>query len=290
MTKQLTRLDSCLEAKSFVKWAGGKRALVDSIISYMPGSFNAYFEPFVGGGALFFALRNRGLLDSKTIYLSDKNKELINAYEVIQNNPKALLKELESLQNKHNKELFYNIRNLDRSKDFAKLDSKFRAARFIYLNKTCFNGLCRYNAKGQFNTPIGSYKNPKIYNESLVFNAHKALQGVNLFCGDFEEILVEAKSGDFAYLDPPYFPLSNTSSFVSYTDNFLQKEQERLRAVFKELDSKNVKVLQTNSSADFIKNLYKDFGIIELKAKRAINCKGEKRGEIIELLIRGNYE
>lgn len=150
----------------------------------------------------FLLLKSR-VLESKAIYLSDKNKELINAYQVIQNNPKALLKELESLQKNHNKEFFYSVRNLDGNKDFVHLDSVFKAARFIYLNKTCFNGLCRYNAKGEFNTPMGSYKNPKIYDENVIFNASNALQGVQILCLDFVEGTKLAKSGDFIYFDPP---------------------------------------------------------------------------------------
>ena len=281
---------SFYEAKPFVKWAGGKRALLDSIISLMPRDFKNYFEPFVGGGALFFALQSKGLLDSKSIVLSDKNRELINAYEVIKSDPQSLLKELKSFQNKHNKDFFYTIRNLDRKEDFANLDSIFRAARFIYLNKTCFNGLCRYNAKGQFNTPMGSYKNPQIYNENLILNASNALQGVKILQGDFEEIAMNATSGDFVYFDPPYDPLNKTSSFVSYIDVFLEKEQKKLFEVFKALNSRGSKVLQSNSNAPFIRNLYKGFNCIEIQANRAINCKGAKRGKITELLIKGNYE
>lgn len=279
-----------MQIKPFLKWAGGKRALADCIMQFMPSRFNAYFEPFVGGGALFFALKAKGLLKSKKIYLSDKNSELINAYQVIQNNPKALLKELKSLQTNHSKEQFYTIRNMDKNENFINEDSVFRATRFIYLNKTCFNGLCRYNSKGEFNTPMGSYKNPKIYDEELILNASNALQGAKLFCEDFEEILREVKSGDFVYFDPPYYPLNKTSSFVSYTDNFLENEQIRLAKLFKNLNSKSVKVLQSNSNTPFIRELYGEFEIIELKAKRAINCKGKGRGEITELLIRGNYE
>lgn len=282
--------DSKQESKPFVKWAGGKRALLDSIISLMPRDFKNYFEPFVGGGALFFALQSKGLLDSKSIVLSDKNRELINAYKVIKSDPQSLLKELKSFQNKHNKDFFYTIRNLDRKEDFANLDSIFRAARFIYLNKTCFNGLCRYNAKGQFNTPMGSYKNPQIYNENLILNASNALQGVKILQGDFEEVAMNATSGDFVYFDPPYYPLNKTSSFVSYIDVFLENEQKKLFEVFKALNSRGSKVLQSNSNASFIRNLYKSFNCIEIQANRAINCKGAKRGKITELLIKGNYE
>lgn len=276
-------------AKPFLKWAGGKRDLVGFITKFMPKDFEAYFEPFVGGGALFFALYENRILDNKKVFLNDKNKELINAFSIIQNSPKELLKHLEKLQLSHSKENFYQIRNLDRDEDFLQKDKIFRAARFIYLNKTCFNGLCRYNAKGEFNTPIGSYKNPKIYDERLIINASKALQEVKILCSDFMQIAKMAKRNDFVYFDPPYFPLNPTSSFTSYIDNFLEKEHLRLFEIFKNLDLKGVKVLQSNSNSPFIKELYKDFEFIEIQAKRAINCKGDKRGKITEVLIRGNY-
>ena len=274
-------------AKPFVKWAGGKGGLLDCILPLVPKEFNAYFEPFLGGGALFFALQHRGALTSIT--LSDKNAELINAYQAIKQNPHKVLRELESLQKSHSKEQFYHIRNLDRSTDFANLDLFFRAGRFIYLNKTCFNGLCRYNARGEFNTPMGSYKNPKIYDEALILGAHNALQNAQILSDDFERVCEVAQRGDFVYFDPPYFPLNKTSSFVGYTDSFLQDEQLRLCKAFKILESRGVKVLQSNSNTEFIRELYKDFEIIEVKAKRVINCKGDKRGEISELLIKGKY-
>lgn len=277
------------EAKPFVKWAGGKRDLAAFIISFMPKNFNDYFEPFLGGGALFFALFNKGLLQNKKAYLSDKNKELMNAYFVLQNKQDELLKELKKLQIRHSKEQFYEIRKIDRAENFLQTNEVFRAARFIYLNKTCFNGLCRYNSKGFFNTPIGSYKNPKICDENLILNAHFALQKARILESDFA-FAKRAKSGDFVYFDPPYFPLNATSSFTSYTDNFSQDEHLRLFELFKMLDYKGVKLLQSNSNSPFIKELYKDFEIIEIKAKRAINCKGDKRGEVTELLIKGNFE
>lgn len=276
--------------KPFVKWAGGKNGLINSLISFIPKNFNSYFEPFVGGGALFFYLKNLNILNSKKIYLNDKNAELINAYKQIKINPNKLLEELEILKNNHSKEYFYKIRNLDRDFDFYSLSEVFRAARFIYLNKTCFNGLCRYNAKGNFNTPIGSYKNPKIYNKDLIFSVHEVLKNVSITNKDFEVVSLKAKKGDFIYFDPPYYPLNKTSSFVSYTDNFSANEQIRLYKLFKMLDCEGIKVLQSNSNTDFIKELYKDFEIIEVISKRAINCKGDKRGKITELIIRGNYE
>lgn len=276
--------------KPFVKWAGGKNGLINSLISFIPKNFNSYFEPFVGGGALFFYLKNLNILNSKKIYLNDKNTELINAYKQIKINPNKLLEELEILKNNHSKEYFYKIRNLDRDFDFYSLSEVFRAARFIYLNKTCFNGLCRYNAKGNFNTPIGSYKNPKIYDKDLIFSVHEVLKNVSITNKDFEVVSLKAKKGDFIYFDPPYYPLNKTSSFVSYTDNFSANEQIRLYKLFKMLDCEGIKVLQSNSNTDFIKELYKDFEIIEVISKRAINCKGDKRGKITELIIRGNYE
>ena len=285
-------------SKPFLKWAGGKAGLLENLLPFVPKDFSAYFEPFVGGGALFFALQNSGIFNAnalnfkrtKNVVLSDKNAELINAYKAIQSNPNEVLRELKTLQESHSKEAFYTIRNLDRSTDFASLDCVFRAARFIYLNKTCFNGLCRYNAKGQFNTPMGSYKNPKIYDEDLILNAHNALQGAEIKNADFASVCENAKQGDFVYFDPPYFPLNKTSSFVSYTDNFLQAEQVRLCETFKILESNGVKVLQSNSNTEFIRELYKDFELIEIKARRAINCKGDKRGEVSELIIKGKYE
>lgn len=276
--------------KPFVKWAGGKNGLINSLISFIPKNFNSYFEPFVGGGALFFYLKNLNILNSKKIYLNDKNVELINAYKQIKINPNKLLEELEILKNNHSKEYFYKIRNLDRDSNFYSLSEVFRAARFIYLNKTCFNGLCRYNAKGNFNTPMGNYKNPKIYDKDLIFSVHKVLKNVSITNKDFEVISLKAKKGDFVYFDPPYYPLNKTSSFVSYTDNFSANEQIRLYKLFKMLDCEGIKVLQSNSNTDFIKELYKDFEIIEVISKRAINCKGDKRGKITELIIRGNYE
>lgn len=276
--------------KPFVKWAGGKNGLINSLVSFIPKNFNSYFEPFVGGGALFFYLKNLNILNSKKIYLNDKNVELINAYKQIKINPNKLLEELEILKNNHSKEYFYKIRNLDRDFDFYSLSEFFRAARFIYLNKTCFNGLCRYNAKGNFNTPMGSYKNPKIYDKDLIFSVHEVLKNVSITNKDFEVVSLKAKKGDFIYFDPPYYPINKTSSFVSYTDNFSANEQIRLYKLFKMLDCEGIKVLQSNSNTDFIKELYKDFGIIEVISKRAINCKGDKRGKITELIIRGNYE
>ena len=276
--------------KPFVKWAGGKNGLINYLISFIPKNFNSYFEPFVGGGALFFYLKNLNILNSKKIYLNDKNAELINSYKQIKINPNKLLEKLEILKNNHSKEYFYKIRNLDRDFDFYSLSEVFRAARFIYLNKTCFNGLCRYNAKGNFNTPIGSYKNPKIYDKDLIFSVHKVLKNVSITNKDFEVVSLKAKKGDFIYFDPPYYPINKTSSFVSYTDNFSANEQIRLYKLFKMLDCEGIKVLQSNSNTDFIKELYKDFEIIEVISKRAINCKGDKRGKIMELIIRGNYE
>jgi DNA adenine methylase len=272
--------------KPFVKWAGGKRGLLNELLKRVPKNFNSYFEPFVGGGALFFEMKKKGLFDGKQIYLSDKNEELINAYKVVRDNPQKLLNELWIFDKDHSKEFYYYIRGLDRNSDFKQLRDEYKAARFIYLSKTCFNGLYRVNQQGFFNVPIGSYKNPQICSEELIFGAHKALQNVNISCSCYAEALKFAKKDDFAYLDPPYYPINKTSNFTSYDkDNFLEKDQRELADVFKKISQVECFMLESNSDTDFIKELYEEFLIEFIKADRYINCKGNGRGKIQEVLI-----
>ncbi len=279
-----------VEARPFVKWVGGKRGLVDQLLPLIPKSFANYFEPFVGGGALFFALYNRGLLDGKRVYLFDRNEELINTYRVIQRSPQALLKKLFAFEQRHTKEFYYAVREWDRKEYFKELDSVERAARFIYLNKTCFNGLYRVNKKGYFNVPMGRYKNPKICDEDLILQASLALQGVRIEVADFGKVLEFAQSNDFVYFDPPYYPLNATSNFTSYTDlAFLEDEQRRLYEVFEQLDKRGVYVMESNSDTEFIKNLYKKYTIDIVYMHRFINSKKEGRGKIREVVIR-NYK
>ncbi|WP_457564778.1 DNA adenine methylase [Caminibacter sp.] len=278
------------QAKPFVKWVGGKRQLISELLKYIPKNFNSYFEPFVGGGALFFELYNLGLLNGKDVYLFDINKELINAYEVIRDYPQKLIEKLKEFKEKHSNEFYYQIRAIDREKGYENLDNITKAARFIYLNKTCFNGLYRVNKKGYFNVPIGRYKNPKILDEENIFDVSNALKNVIIKNCDYKEVLKYAKKGDFVYFDPPYYPINDTSNFTSYAkDDFLEKEQVELFEVFKNLDEIGCFVLQSNSDTEFINRLYKDFKVEKIKAKRAINSNAKKRGEITEVLIR-NYE
>jgi len=260
--------------KPFVKWAGGKKQLLNQLMTNIPLRFNRYYEPFLGGGALFFSL----LPDDAV--LADKNEELINAYIVIRDNVEALIKSLK--KHKNTESYYYQIREVDPNK----LSPVERASRFIYLNKTCYNGLWRVNSKGKFNVPFGRYKNPKICDEENLRAVSLALQGKEILCCDFEEAVVAAKAGDFIYFDPPYYPLSKTASFTRYTkEDFGPKEQERLAKVFKELDRRGCYLLLSNSNTDFIKKLYSGYNIKEVKANRFINCKANKRKGVTELLI-----
>jgi len=277
-----------LNAKPFIKWVGGKRQLIPELLKHIPKEFNNYFEPFVGGGALFFELYNLGILKNKQIYLFDINEELINAYKIIRDYPNELIEKLKEFKAKHNKEFYYQIRELDRSEEYRNLNNITKAARFIYLNKTCFNGLYRVNKKGYFNVPIGSYKNPQIVDEENILKVSKALQNVIIKHCDYKEVLNYANKNDFIYFDPPYYPINQTSNFTSYTsDNFLEKEQIELFETFKFLSANNY-VLESNSDTEFVNNLYKEFTIEKVYANRAINSNGNKRGKITEILIR-NY-
>ncbi len=285
------KIINILNAKPFLKWAGGKRALLPDILRLMPKQFNNYFEPFVGGGALFFELARLGKLQNKKAYLFDANKELINTYLTIQNNHKKLIKQLKDFSAKHSKDFYYEIRSLDRQDGFGSLPNELRAARFIYLNKTCFNGLWRVNSKGQHNVPMGSYKNPTICDEDTIISAHYALQQATILNEDFAKVQELAQENDFVYFDPPYYPLNATSSFTAYNENvFLEDEQKRLFDVFKTLADKNIFVMQSNSDTDFIKELYKKYSIEVVECNRFINSNASDRGKIQEVIIRLEME
>lgn len=271
----------------FIKWVGGKRGLLGQILEKFPTKFENYHEPFLGGGAVFFELYSRGLLRNRKVYLSDINGELINAYKVVKNSPDKLIDNLESFKRQHNKEFYYKIRELDRKGDFKKLTDIQRATRFIYLNKTCFNGLYRVNRKGYFNTPIGSYKNPNIADRDTILNASEALQNAIISNKPFNEVVNNAREGDLIYLDPPYFPLNKTSNFTSYDENsFLEEKQKELLEVFEILDKRGCFVLHSNSDTEFIKDLYQGYNIDFVQANRFINSKSSGRGKISEVLIR----
>jgi len=265
--------------RPFLKWAGGKRQLIPQMDKFFPDSFNKYIEPFLGGGAIFFYL-----LPKKAI-LIDINEELINVYKVIKNNVYELIDSLK--KHKNEKEYYYKIRNLDRNpKEFAKLSNIEKASRTIFMNRCCYNGLYRVNSKGQFNVPFGRYKNPKFCDKENLIAVHKALQNVKIINSSFEKCLDYAEKNDFIYFDPPYMPISNSANFTSYTkNNFTQQDQIRLFKIFKKLDERGCKVMLSNSYTNFILELYKDYNIHILQAKRAINSDASKRGIIKEVLI-----
>lgn len=279
-----------LDTKSyqpFIKWVGGKRGLLEQILPLFPKDFNNYYEPFIGGGAVFFELFSKGLLNNKKIILSDINSELVNAYNIVKNNPNKLISKLEEYKKEHCKEFYYKIRELDRKENYSNLSNLEKATRFIYLNKTCFNGLYRVNKKGYFNTPIGSYKNPNIADKDTILNASEALQNVEIKQQSFKDVLKYAKKDDFVYFDPPYYPLNTTSNFTSYDSNcFLEDEQFELFEIFDKLADIGVKVVKSNSDTDFIKDLYKKYDIQIVNANRFINSKSSGRGKISEVLIR----
>jgi len=268
-------------AMPFINWVGGKRSLLEKYNPLIPKDFGDYYEPFVGGGAVFFHLFSTGriTLDKKVI-LIDSNEELINCYKVIKEDVERLIKILCSVKYRNEKNNFYKIRIEE------PIDSFERAARTIYLNKTCFNGLYRVNSKGKFNVPFGSYKNPLICNKENLRAVSKALQSVDIKLDDFSLCINFAHKNDFIYFDPPYQPLSQTSSFTGYTKGlFRENDQERLSDVFRKLDKIGCKVMLSNSDTKFVRKLYKDFRIETVLAKRAINCKPSGRGEISELVI-----
>jgi DNA adenine methylase len=274
------------KVKPFVKWVGGKRQLLSQfrLRNLFPPHFfdktnNTYYEPFVGGGAVFF-----DLLPKKAV-LSDMNNELVITYNVIKNNVEELIKSLK--KHKITKEYFLTIR----AKDITKLSDIEIASRFIYLNRTCFNGLYRVNKSGGFNVPFGQNKNPLICDEVNLREVSKVLKNVNIKHQGYQEVLKNAKKGDFIYFDPPYYPLSKTASFTSYTkDAFLDKEQIELRDVFVELNKRGCYVMLSNSDAPFINKIYseikdKKVRISKVEAGRAINSKGSGRGKILEVVV-----
>lgn len=277
-----------LEAKPFLKWAGGKRQLLSIIQQYLPAKYTEYYEPFVGAGAMLFSLQPQ----KSTI--NDSNGELVNCYQVIRDQPEELLKLCQQHRENNTKEYYYQLREQDRQDDFNQRTPVERAARIIYLNKTCFNGLFRVNNSGQFNVPYGKYKNPVIADPTVIraISAYLNQAQVDIFNGDFEQAVSKAQKGSFIYFDPPYYPLSNTSSFTGYSMNsFAEKEQKRLKEVCDELTKRNCQVLASNSAAPFIKFLYDDpnYEVVEVKATRAINAVASKRGRINELLIYNKY-
>ena len=255
-----------------IKWAGGKRGLLSIYKYFFPKSFNTYHEPFLGSGAVFFFLK------PKKAVLIDKNEDLINFYTVVRDKPFELMESMK--KHKVDKEYYYKIRS-KKPKDPVE-----RASWFLYLNKTAYNGLWRVNSKGEFNVPFGRYKKVTFFNKDNLLKASELLRKATILCGDFSLVLEYAKVGDFVYFDPPYFPISETAKFTHYTsENFTKDDHIRLSKVFKELDRKGVLLMLSNSDTEFIRNLYSGYNIREVIANRYINCKGDKRKGIKELVI-----
>lgn len=267
----------------FLKWAGGKRQLITQMVNHFPKSYKKYIEPFVGGGAVFFYL-----LPDKAI-LSDNNPDLVTCYKVIKNDVKLLIKSLSKCE--YDEKQYYKTRAIDRDEEtYKKLSDVEKAARTIYLNKTGYNGLYRVNSKGFYNVPFGLHKNPTICDEKNLIAVHIGLRNVKIIQGSFEICLNFAEKNDFIYFDPPYHPLSRTSNFTSYLKgNFGKDSQKMLYEIFKMLDDRGCKLLLSNSYSDFILDLYQDYEIIILKARRSINSNAKKRGLIKEVLIKNNF-
>lgn len=265
---------------TFLKWAGGKVSLLQKYELLFPNDVETYFEPFLGSGAVFFHIKQYHKPTS--ILLSDVNEELINCWNVVKEGVEELIRLLKIHSKKHNKRYYYKIRKLG----IEKLTKTERAARLIYLNRTCFNGLYRVNSKGQFNVPMGDYKNPRIVDEAGLREASKLLKNVEIETKTYKDILNHVRAGDFVYIDPPYHPISETSNFTSYTQYpFLMKEQEELVEFCKKLDKKGCNFMLSNSNSKTIRMLYKDFNIIEVTAKRMISADSSKRGYVKELVI-----
>jgi len=283
-----TRLDQGLKVHvtPFVKWAGGKSQLLEQFESLFPTRFSRYVEPFVGGGAVFFHLFNHRFITNGAV-LNDLNQELMNCYKVIQDQVEELIEELYRHEpHKTEESYFYEIREWDRKPDFNARSPTEQAARTIFLNRTCYNGLCRVNGKGQFNVPFGRYKNPRVCDKETLRAVNQALQGIELYSEDFEKCVERAKRGDFVYLDPPYHPLSATASFTSYTkEDFTKDDQARLAEVFRQLDERGCQIMLSNSCTPFIRKLYDGYRQEQVTARRAISCKGDGRSGVSELVI-----
>lgn len=265
-------------AKPFLKWAGGKTQLLEVLSRYVPTDYGKYIEPFIGGGALFFRLQPRYAV------ISDSNAELIQTYKVVRDDVEQLIDLLKGYP--HDEAFYYNLR----SQNPNELTSVEGAARFIYLNRTCYNGLYRVNKKGQFNVPFGLYQNPTICDEPALRAASEALAEVVIEVGDYQETLDKwAEPGDFVFLDPPYFPISQYSDFKRYTKKFFYEEdQVQLAARFRALADKGVYMLLTNSNAPLIRELYGDFSYEVASTNRNINSKGAGRTNGQDLIVAGH--
>lgn len=266
------------QARPFLKWAGGKGRLLSQYEPFFPATCRTYYEPFLGGGAVFFRLAHR----VERAVLGDINPELVNVYRWVRDRPDDLLAHLAIHKRQHCPDYYYQVRQ-----QHHLIDPVARAARLIYLNKTCYNGLYRENSQGQFNVPVGRYKNPAICDPNLMATASRALQVAQVVELSFADILqYPITSQDFVYFDPPYHPLSSTSSFTNYhRQGFSPLDQEQLAEVFRQLAQQGVRVMLSNSDCEFIRDLYQGFNLHTIQAARMINSHSGRRGKISELLI-----
>jgi DNA adenine methylase len=268
-------------ALPFLKWAGGKRQIVPEILERLPDRMNTYYEPFLGGGAVYFALAARGAF--KRAVICDRNHGLIDAYLGVRDDVEKVIAHLSRMR--HDSETYYRIR----TRDPAKLTIIQRSARIIYLNRTCYNGLYRVNRAGRFNVPFGKYKNPRIVDRENLRAVSQTLQRARISSGDFETLVEKAEPGDVVYFDPPYYPVSNTASFTAYDSlPFGSEEQERLARVMRQLKKRGVYVLLSNSDVPLTRHLYRNFSRDTVQVHRRINSRADRRGPISELLVRSH--
>lgn len=265
-----------------LKWAGGKRQLIGELMNLVPDDFGNYYEPFLGGGALFFALKDRMKI-GKAI-LSDTNSDLTNLYNLVKKNPEVLWEKINTLEYGNKKEDFYSARSL-----FNRLNEEeieLRGALLIYLNRHCYNGLFRVNSRGEFNVPFGKYENPVMPDKKKILDVSTAFTETEILVGDFEEVLKGVSKNDFVYLDPPYFPISQSSNFTDYSiGGFSYKQQERLSEIFRKLHKKGAKLMLSNSAVPEIVELYGEFTLHFVGARRNINSKSSGRGRIEEIVV-----
>ena len=269
---------------TFLKWAGGKQQLLQQYAPLFPDRINSYVEPFVGGGAVLFYVLQQ--YQPKRVVAMDINPQLINCFNAVKRNPRKVIAKLNIHKRNHDERYYYKVRAID----VSSLSDVEQASRFIYLNKTCWNGLHRVNSQGLFNVPIGKYVNPQIFNKDTLISASNLLSNVRLVCAPFQKVRSFANKNSFVYFDPPYYPLSATSSFTDYySSGFGKEDHSQLKVVAEQLNAKECKVMISNSNVPFIRNLYFDWTVKRVTATRFLNCNAEKRGEISELVVR-NYD
>jgi len=281
----MTASSNAHPVRPFLKWAGGKRQMLAQYEAFFPAEpGGAYFEPFVGSGAVFFYLKPRDLFERYV--LSDANPELVNLYRVVRDAPAPLLDCLREHAERHSVEYYYALRARDRADGWAAASPLERAARMLYLNRTCYNGLWRVNSQGHFNVPLGRYRAPDIYRPERIRAASNALRAAAIEVQPFDAVLNSARRGDFVYFDPPYVPVSATANFTSYgAEAFGEAEQRRLAEVFAALAARGCRVMLSNSDTPLVRELYAGFRLERVSARRAINSKAGRRGQVDEVVV-----